>query len=328
MLWNKENKFELAQYSKETEMEAAIQETKGELFGKNRIYLDIKKRIGEKGKKENIPDGYLIDLTSHKNPRLFVVEAELAKHHPLKHIAVQILEFNLAFEASPQRVKKILRNVLESDEEACNVFNEYVKNSGHQNIDYLLDKLVYDCPFSALVIIDKIEDNLSNVLAKKFNFGVEIISLKRFQDDKNNYLYEFEPFLHEVEYYAENNDTPYISASDVDTIIVPAQEEGFNDVFLGENRWHEIRINTSMIPRIKYIAAYETAPNSYIRYYAEVASIEPWKDSGKYVVNFKGSPEEITPIKLVKNGKVKAPQSSRYTTFDKLIKAKNLDEVF
>jgi hypothetical protein len=52
----------------------------------------VKKKIGKKGGLRNIPDGYLIDLSDAK-PRLFVVENELAVHDPLRHIAVQILQF-------------------------------------------------------------------------------------------------------------------------------------------------------------------------------------------------------------------------------------------
>ena len=51
-----------------------------------------------------------------------------------------------------------------------------------------------------------------------------------------------------------------------------------------------------MIPKIKYIAAYQISPISSITYLGEVQSIEQWKDSNKYVVNFKGAPEKIKPV--------------------------------
>jgi hypothetical protein len=49
-----------------------------------------------------------------------------------------------------------------------------------------------------------------------------------------------------------------------DTVIVPAQEDGFNEVFLGENKWYAIRIGGGKLNEIKYIAAYQTAPVSAI----------------------------------------------------------------
>ena len=41
----------------------------------------------------------------------------------------------------------------------------------------------------------------------------------------------------------------------LDTIVVPAQREGFDRVFIGQNAWWAIRISGGMIPKIKYIAA-------------------------------------------------------------------------
>lgn len=51
-----------------------------------------------------------------------------------------------------------------------------------------------------------------------------------------------------------------VDVSDLDTVVVPAQEDGFQEVFLGEHRWYQIRIHASMLPRIKYIAAYRPSP--------------------------------------------------------------------
>jgi len=59
-----------------------------------------------------------------------------------------------------------------------------------------------------------------------------------------------------------------------------------------------------------------------------VANIEAWKDSGKYVLNFKEPAKKISSIPLVAGGKVMAPQAPRYTSYARLQKAKNLDEVF
>ncbi len=48
-----------------------------------------------------------------------------------------------------------------------------------------------------------------------------------------------------------------VSSTDVkwDTIVVPAKQEGFERVFLGENCWYAIRSNSREIPEVKYIAA-------------------------------------------------------------------------
>jgi len=121
---------------------------------------------------------------------------------------------------------------------------------------------------------------------------------------------------------------PINEVSGVDTIVVPAQEDGFQEVFLGENRWYEIRIHQSMIPRIKYIAAYQVAPISAVTHWAPVKDIMPWENTGKFVVNFAEPAKEIEHINLVLKSRVRAPQAPRYTSFSRLKQAKTLDELF
>ncbi len=77
--------------------------------------------------------------------------------------------------------------------------------------------------------------------------------------------------------------------------MVPAREDGFQSAFLGEHKWWAIRIHASMIPKIKYIAAYQVALISVIPHMAPVADIEPWKDTGKYMVILAGKPMQIKP---------------------------------
>jgi hypothetical protein len=88
-------------------------------------------------------------------------------------------------------------------------------------------------------------------------------------------------------------------------------EEGFREVFLGENRWFAIRVHGTMRPQIKYIAGYQVAPISAVTHIAPVRSVEPWKESDKFVVNFSEPAKEIGPIPLVKGGRVKALQNLR-----------------
>jgi hypothetical protein len=71
-----------------------------------------------------------------------------------------------------------------------------------------------------------------------------------------------------------------------------------------------------------------TRPLQAITHIAPVKLIEPWKDTGKYVVYFAEPAKEIGPIPLVKGGRVKAPQSIRYTTHEELTAAKNLDDLW
>ncbi len=79
-------------------------------------------------------------------------------------------------------------------------------------------------------------------------------------------------------------------------VIVPAQKGGFEKVFLGENAWHAIRISGGMLPKIKYIAAYQSQPVSAITHVAPVAQIEPYDDSGKYKLIFSEPAKLVGPI--------------------------------
>lgn len=329
IIFNSDSKesYHLEEFNSENDLEKAILTVKDELFGHQRIYLDIKKKIGAKGGLRNIPDGYLIDL-SGKTPRLFVVENELSSHDPIRHIANQLLEFSLSFEDEPRKVKQILYDALKvyGKTDDC---ERYAQIHGYRNLDNLLDWLVHETPFAALVIIDEIPVRLEKVVAERFKFGIEIIELKRYVNSKGQYLYTFDPFLADVnqDIVVDNNSSQDVN--ELDTVVIPAREEGFQKTFLGENCWHAIRLHGTMRPQIKYIAVYQVAPISAITHIAPVESIEPWEDSGKYVVKFSEPAKEINPpIRLVQKGRVKALQNLRYTTLNRLEQAKTLDDIW
>jgi len=331
LFWTNSGAFRLVEYDSEADLEGAILQVQGQLFGPSRHYLDIKKRIGGKGSIRNIPDGYLLDLSGPK-PRLYVVENELQSHDPLRHIDVQILQFSLSFASEPPLVKKILLHALSIQTDARLATEKYAETHGFRNLDHLLEHLVTESPFSALVIIDGMPEELEDVLADKFRFGVEVIELSRYQNEKGERVYHFEPFLEDIvgepAVQARTAAGPRLAPEEIDTIVVPAREDGFQETFIVENCWYKVRIHGSVRPQIKYVAAYQVAPVSAITHIAPVKTIEPWKDSGKYILYFSEPAKPIGPIPLVKGGSVKAPQSIRYTTRERLAKAKNLDEVF
>lgn len=330
MLWTGKSKYMPKPFAKETELEAAIRRVERELFGSRRVYLEIKRKIGAKEGTRNVPDGYLLDLTSAKRPQLYVVENELASHHPLKHIAVQLLEFSLSFEASPLKVKAAVKEALAGQPDKRKQVEEYAAKSGFDNLDHLLEHVVsLPDAFNALVIIDELSPELETALVSRFKFPVEILTLARFAAQDGSEAFSFVPFLSDVT--GDDMAAPSVAAldpADIDTIVVPAREEGFQEVFLGENRWYSIRVHSSMIPRIRHIAAYRVAPVSAITHIAPVASVEPFKDSGKYVVILAEPAREIDPIRLVPKGRVKALQNLRYTSRDRLLAAADLDKAF
>jgi amidohydrolase family protein len=115
--------------------------------------------------------------------------------------------------------------------------------------------------------------------------------------------YEFEPFLSDVvQVYPKASPDGPLDVSDIDTVVVPAQDEGFEQVFMGEDRWYKVRIHGSMIPKLKYAAVYRVAPTSAIIHVAPISSIEPWQDTDKKVINFAEPAQKVGPIKLVSKG--------------------------
>lgn len=110
-----------------------------------------------------------------------------------------------------------------------------------------------------------------------------------------------------------------------DTIVVPAQREGFEREFLINDCWYAIRISGGMIQKIKYIAAYQTAPISAITHYAPVEKIEPYGEEGKYKLIFAEKATSIDPIPFA-DAPQGTMQGSRYTSLQRLKSAKKLTD--
>ncbi len=326
--------FKQTKYETENEFERAVVSKVADLFGERRIYLDCKRRIGAKDGKQSVPDAYLIDVSSPRDPHLYVVENEISSHDLFKHIGVQLLQFSVSFAQAGRTIKQILFDELCSEPSAKARCEKYAQEGGFRNLDHFLDALVLDKEFRALVIIDDETDDL-HAVTRNLGFPVEIIEFSTYVNDKGERIHRFEPFLADVEAVdVETIDNVPIQdqrprdPSGLDTIVVPAREDGFKEVFLGENRWWQVRIHPSMISQLKYAAVYRTAPISAITHYAPIRSIEPWKNTGKMVINFAEPARELGPLKLAKNGRVAHLQGLRYTNFDKLQKASSLDDAF
>lgn len=122
------------------------------------------------------------------------------------------------------------------------------------------------------------------------------------------------------------NDTPITAIVQKDTVIVPAQKEGFESVFLGQNCWYAIRISGGMLQKIKYIAGYQTSPVSAITHYAPIYRIEPYGEEGKYKLIFSEKAQPIGPIPFADAPKG-TMQGPRYTSFSSLQSAKKLADL-
>ncbi|MGI6278650.1 MAG: GIY-YIG nuclease family protein [Patescibacteria group bacterium] len=111
------------------------------------------------------------------------------------------------------------------------------------------------------------------------------------------------------------------------TIIVPAQEDGFKRVFLGENAWWAVRISGGMLEKIKYIAAYQTAPVSAITHVAPVNRIEPYGEEGKYKLIFSEPANKLKRPIPFGNSPQGLMQGPKYTIFNKLKTAQKIADL-
>jgi hypothetical protein len=314
-------------YTNEADLEQAIRDVAGDLFGHGRLYLNVKKKVGK-----NVPDGYLIDLRGPE-ANLYFVEVERSAHDPFRHIAVQILQFSFAFSENPWTVKSVLFEALKSDALAWSACEQFVIDRQLHSVDHLLEGLIRR-PFSAIVIIDSSSDLLDVLLTERLKFPVEVLQLQRFETSAGQRSYQFEPFLADIALDLDVGATGAptsvtLDLAEIDTIVVPAQKEGFEEAFLGANEWSSVRIRGSRIPQIKYIAAYQVYPKSAITHIAPVKDIIPSKDQPlKKQLIFSEPAQEIGPITLVPGGRIKPLQNIRYTSKDRLENAKTLDDVW
>lgn len=117
------------------------------------------------------------------------------------------------------------------------------------------------------------------------------------------------------------NRTERRKRGEYDTIVCPAHREGFEEEFLGRNRWYAIRVSRKVIPRLKYIAIYITRPVCQITHYGRIRVIKPWRKSGKQIVLIKDRPKRIGPI--LSSSKI-SMQSSRLALMARLKRARTL----
>ncbi|MBQ6419811.1 MAG: hypothetical protein IJK02_01940 [Clostridia bacterium] len=316
------NCYSQYKYTLESDFEKMVVANVDAIFGKDGIYFDIKKLIGKPKKGATIPDGYYLDLTFHTDPRLYLVEVELNSHDVYGHIGEQILRFGISSEMDKYKMKSLLLSAIQDDSKKLAKLNDYYKRSAFHNNSELLDKVIFDNKPAAIVIIDEATEELFNVMGQ-LTMSTDVLEAQTYVCGTKK-LHRFTPFKDEIlTDVAESED-----ADELDTIVVPAREDGFEEEFIKNNRWFAIRISGAMIDKIKYIAAYQVAPVSGITHIAEVDRIEKYNDTNKYILYFKdGSLQKISKIGLG-GKKGQAPQAPRYSSYKAIMNANTVDDLW
>ena len=317
-------------YKKEEEFEKRVAALADQLFGEQSIYLDVKKRLKSKSFLV-VPDGFLVDMTLPASPKFYVVENEISTHDPIQHIGYQLLRFAINYEEARYQIKGIVMEEIQKNESMLARLEAGRRQSDARNIDNYLERAIYD-NFKALVVIDEAAPTLYKVL-EKINANISVIQIKTFQCE-NEYTYQYDTLYDDAETAVEDpaprspaeQDSRRKRRAKCDMIIVPAQEEGFQAEFIGRSQWFAIRIGAAMKDKIKYIAAYQSAPVSAVTYIAEVKSIRPYQDTGKYLVEFKGPAEKLNREIRAKDSKY-APQGPIYAQRERLDSAVYLEDL-
>lgn len=319
-------RFDLLDFESEKEFEKAVIDNFKELFGKETIYINEKKRIGNKDShNKGIPDGYLIDFSNKKQPQLYFVENELSSHDIYNHITEQIARFIAVAKTSRIQIRNKLLNIIKENKDIFMSINSLIKKTNFNNIDELMNFMV-EKEIKIVLVIDEATADLNDSL-EVFKNSPDIVTLKRFVCD-HEIAYIYEPMREEIQDFENRKKIiKNISEIDFDTIVCPAFEDGFVHAYINNNAWWAIRISQKAREQLKYLAIYEKLPIAAVRHYAEIEKIEPYKDSGKFIVYLKNK-KTINPIELDKGKKGIAPQGPRFTTLNKLLIAKKISDLW
>lgn len=310
------------EYKSEEEFERDLVRNSKKVFGSKTIYIDVKKYLKKKYKNSSIPDGYLFDYTIEAKPRLYLVENELKSHSIRDHIAPQLVQFAFNYKYNLIEIKDIIvKNMLDNGID----IDLISKNAGYRNADDMLTDIIYREKLGVIIPIDEITDELKE-LKNLFRFDIELLQFKKYICN-NNYTYFYDKFNEELE-----NIEDKFNVDEPDTILVAAEETGFKNEFLGNNRWFAVAIGINMLDKIKYIAVYQKNPIKAVTYYAEVSNIDLYQNTGKYIIYFNGEAKKLrNPIPLNPKNPNKAPQGRVYTNINKIINANStttLDDLF
>lgn len=320
ILNNKE--YSLFDFDNEAEFEKAVIENKKYLFGKDSVYIDVKRRIGQNNHR-GIPDAFLIDFYDTKKPQLYIVENEIATHDVYSNITEQIARFGTSAISSANQIRNVLISAIDGDSETKKEIEAFLPQTPFKTITELMLYLT-ESDINIVVAINENTTDL-NLAFKIFRNPPDVVLLQRFScGDDISYYYE--PMREEI----EDIESVKIKTGELiefDTVVCPAHEEGFKNAYINNNAWWAIRLSQEAREKLKYLAIYQKSPLSQISHYAEIDKIEPYKDTGKYILYLKNK-RTIKPVKLGTAKKGDAPQAPRYTTLKHLLTAKTITDLW
>ena len=110
-----------------------------------------------------------------------------------------------------------------------------------------------------------------------------------------------------------------VNKATAEVVVVPAQPEGFQRAYIGQNAWWAIRVAAKHRDNLKWIAAYQVNPIGAVTHIAEIERIEPFGDEGKFKLFFKGPATELEkpiPYGKAPSGAMQGPRYCTKQAFD------------
>src|SRR3972149_2665549 len=150
----KNNEYSHYDFDNEAEFEKAVIENQKYLFGKDSVYIDVKRLIGY-GNHRGIPDAFLIDFYDTKKPQLYIVENEIATHDVYSNITEQIARFGASIVTSASQIRNVLLRGIEKDQRAKKEIESYLPKTVFKNITELMIFLTEENDIKIVVAINE-----------------------------------------------------------------------------------------------------------------------------------------------------------------------------
>ena len=224
-------------------------------------------------------------------------------------------------------LENILKRELEKQDtgrEMISVILESSKVSELDNIVKEFERINPNKRFTRERLIEIAIDNLIDESKKVIN-ECDMVEPDSSNDMENHIEYDM---IDNTEYNMKCRSVEFEGVFDIgmfDTVIFPAQSEGFKEIFLKEKKWYYVRLGKDKLDKIKYVACYVGTPVSAITHYAKVGRIEEVmvEEKKKYVIYFDGEAIPLERKIPIGNAPTRSMRANRYVMLEQLFNEKS-----
>jgi hypothetical protein len=111
-----------------------------------------------------------------------------------------------------------------------------------------------------------------------------------------------------------------------DMIVVVANQTRFRRHVIEQRMWYPISLADDRLEALRWIAIYNTSPVHAITHLARILSIKPYRNSGKYQINFVEPFQLMKPVRLDSEN-IARLAGHRYSWVQRLFEAKFISDL-